>query len=306
MRIGVIVLLGLCVSGSAAAQLASGACERIQQADGRIAARRATIEHLLMAYTEGHPEIMLQRKALSSLEASRAADFSAAGTRGLSCSPAAQPAAPRELSADKAGVGAATVATSPIPDLVVPATAPVATNKNLPQTPTQNSLAPTNAPPLVDPVREATERLDKEVGTLYAHYVAAFRPGEYLDDPIPQFALTIYRHHADVKDIDIAAEYAQHLQSPADAWSLEMESLLRRFFESQSDMSAVHVGLSCRTAQCVLQIGRRSNEGVSLESTFFNRLRQEAWFSENLVFRQSRGGFRHGMMTLGRRPRTGN
>ena len=96
MRIGSIVLFGLYASMTVAAQQASPVCERIQQWDARISAQQAEIARLLQRYTEKHPEIMIQRKTLASLEASRAADVNQASAQGVSCTPIAQREAPAQ------------------------------------------------------------------------------------------------------------------------------------------------------------------------------------------------------------------
>jgi hypothetical protein len=101
MRIAAIILLGLSASIVAAAQQGPSVCERIQQLDGQISTQRATIERLLMRYTEKHPDVMMQRKTLASLEASRAAGTDEAKSKGMSCTLGAKPDA-----AETAGVKA--------------------------------------------------------------------------------------------------------------------------------------------------------------------------------------------------------
>jgi hypothetical protein len=172
--------------------------------------------------------------------------------------------------------------------------------------PTQQSTPPVNPPPVVDPEREATERLDTAISWQTADYSLSFRPGVFLDESIPEFVVTFDRANKPNGD-DIVAEYTRHLQSPVDAWSLEMESRLRGFFESQPEISVARAVISCRAPQCVVQIVRPSSSEVSpgLAQQFLNLLRQEAWFNENLRRGSTRGifgQFRHEMLTFVRRP----
>jgi uncharacterized coiled-coil protein SlyX len=85
MRVAAITIVGLYASIGGAAQQASSVCERIQQLDVRIATQRANIGSLLKRYTEQHPEVMMQRKALASLEEARVADTDEAKSKGISC-----------------------------------------------------------------------------------------------------------------------------------------------------------------------------------------------------------------------------
>lgn len=202
-----------------------------------------------------------------------------------------------------------TVAVNPIPtpveQLSVPQVAGQASFQESLPTPPQQSAHPANPPPVVDPEREATERLDNEIRRQTADYSLSFRPGVYVDEPIPEFVITVNRATA-LNGSDIVAEYSQHLHSPADAWSQEMESRLRAFFESQPEISNVRAVISCRAPQCVVQlVWSSSSEGSpGLLQQFLERLKQNAWFNENLRTGSTRGNmreFRHNMLTFVRR-----
>lgn len=203
----------------------------------------------------------------------------------------------------------ATVAVNSMPPPVEQLSVPRATvqtyfQESLP-TPTQQSAPPANPPPVVDPEREATERLDNEIRRQTADYSLSFRPGVYVDEPIPEFVITVHRATA-LNGSDIVTEYSRHLHSPADTWSLEMESRLRTFFASQPEIARVRVVISCRAPQCVVQLVRKSSSEGSpgLSQQFLDRLKQEAWFNENLRTGSTRGNmreFRHEMLTFVRR-----
>lgn len=85
MRSCTFVLLATFATFGAAAESTSAICERIQNLDGLISERRATITRLQTRFTEQHPDVVFVRRSLASLEAAREADVSQAKEQGITC-----------------------------------------------------------------------------------------------------------------------------------------------------------------------------------------------------------------------------
>ena len=88
MKTYAFVFSSIFATFGAAAEPTSDICERIQNLDRQISERRATITRLQMRFTEQHPDVVLARRGLTSLEAARASGVNQAKEQGFTCLPA--------------------------------------------------------------------------------------------------------------------------------------------------------------------------------------------------------------------------